>query len=260
MTGGPPSWPAVMVGDFTNLTGMPALDAFGLRLSAAVEAGLGVFDDLEIRHAPADTSVSAPTGSDYLVSGVINPGRQGVEIAAEITDPDGNTLWSSNYSHPISGGGETDPVATLAKAIVRAISPFRGPIHERGRRWLDEHERPLAVVSPYVCLLTYRLARESGSSTHIADALACHARLLREQPGLPIAMASEAMLLTRARWPSFCRAGSVGSARALPRERRRGPKLMPETLVNELAGTVLAWSGQFDDALRRTRSPSVSIP
>jgi hypothetical protein len=89
----PPAMPSVLIGDFGNLTGIADLDGFGARLGDAVGAGLAPFEDFDIGEVPSPGEATQPyPEGTYLIDGLINPGPQGIEVAAVLTGSSGETL------------------------------------------------------------------------------------------------------------------------------------------------------------------------
>lgn len=245
-----PAEPAVLVGQFSNLTGMPELDALGEQLSAAVLTGLAPFEDMRaVADDPARGAGPIPAGA-YLVTGVIHPAANGVEVTATLTGDDGTTLWNATYAEESQRGREAEVAAAVARAVVRELGPFRGPVHARGRAWLDAQPRPLPAVSTYVCLIAYHLARETGASIQIADALACTERLLKEQPDNALALATSGWLETRAILNRALPAPSIATELEAPlAQLERAVQLAPESsIAHEHLGAVKNWLERYDAA------------
>jgi tetratricopeptide (TPR) repeat protein len=248
-----PALPVVMVGDFANVTGTEAFDSFGASLADSVASMLAPFEDFTTsRLATGRGDGEVIEAGDYLVSGLINPLPQGVEVTAMLTGGGGEAIWSRSFSQPMSEASEASATAAVARAIVREIAPYRGPVHQSGRRWLDSQARPLAAVNSYVCQLTYRLARETGSSTHIADALACIERLLGDQPDVALALSAGAWLEMRARLNSSLAGADPPREPETQRlQAERAVALRPESsTAHELLGSIHNWQEQFEAAER----------
>ena len=247
-----PSRPSVLVGEFSNLTGVTDLDQFGVRLAAGVTVALAGFEDIEVSGAPAVGTAARPfSDGTYVVDGLINAAPQGIEVTAVLTGSSGETLWTGSFARPVPNARGVDVLA-LARAVVREIASFRGPLHERGRRWLDGQPRPLPAVNDYVCLLTYRIARESGGPNHISDALACHEALLARQPDLPVALSAAAWLDTRAvvarRLPGHDPVETLSGP--LRQAQRAASLASASSLAHEHVGTILSWQNAFGAALQ----------
>jgi tetratricopeptide (TPR) repeat protein len=248
-----PSEPIVLVGQFANLTGTPELDSFGLQVASAVRESFEPFEDVDVLAAdPARAAASQLPAGAFLLSGVVHPAPEGVEVTATLSNAAGEALWNATYDQPPPRGHEVEVVAAIARAIARELGPFRGPVHAGGRAWLDAQPRPLAAVNTYVCLITYHLARESGSSTQIADALACVERLLREQPDNPLALAASAWLEMRAVVTSNARAQPLSTQLERPLSlAERAVSLAPDSsIAYEHLGAVNNWLNRYDDAER----------
>jgi tetratricopeptide (TPR) repeat protein len=237
-----PTTPVVAIGEFVDLSGGASLDALGTRIAEDVRADLERFEDISM--APAGPAASE---AGYQLSGVIHPAAQGIEVVASVGAGEA-TVWSGTYVQPSPAGGEGEIAAAVAFAIARDLGPFRGPLHETGRRWLDEQPRPLAAVNGYVCLLSYRLARETGNSNHIADALACHEKLLNAQPDVATALSASGWLSTRAVVNRALPDESMTSMLDEPLARaERALVLAPESsLVHEHLAAIRNWRGELD--------------
>ena len=72
---------------------------------------------------------------------------------------------------------------------MRDIGNYRGPLHARGRAWLDANSGNMTAVNDYVCVLAFRAARDTQTPSASARAIDCVDRLLRAQPDLPVAIA-----------------------------------------------------------------------
>jgi TolB-like protein len=245
-----PAEPLVLVGQFSNLTGMPELDVLGAQLSGAVRDGLAPFEDMRAGpDDPARGTGPIPAGA-YLITGVIHPATRGIEVTATLAADDGTVLWNATYAEDSLPGSDGEVATKLARSVVRELGPFRGPVHARGRGWLDAQPRPLPAVSTYMCLITYRLARESSTATQIADALACTERLLKEQPDNALALTISSWLEMRATLNRVQPAASLGDDLAGPLARiERAAQLAPSSsLVHEHLGAIKNWLGRFDAA------------
>lgn len=243
-----PQLPSVLVGSFSNLTGVAALDSLGTKLADGVTAGLRPFEELRVGRAPppGETAEPLPAGT-YLVTGVINAATPGIEVTATVTGEAGETLWTGKFTRPMPAPNDIEAAGSLASTIVREIAPLRGPLHVRGRHWLDAQRRPLPAVNEYVCLLTYRVARETGNSGDISDALACMSALLAQQPDLPTALSSEAWLDMRA---IIARMGPGDDLFALLEEplaqAQRALSLAPQSsMIHEQVGYIFTWRNDF---------------
>jgi tetratricopeptide (TPR) repeat protein len=238
-----PEMPVVATGEFVDLSGRADLNGLGTRIAEQVRADLEPFEDMAL--APAG---EAPSADGYLLGGVIHPAAQGIEIVASLTAGEA-TLWSGTYLQPLpSGGNNTEIAKAVAFAIAREVGPFRGPLHERGRKWLDERARPLTAVNAYVCLLSYRLARETGNSSHIADALVCQEKLLETQPDVASALSASAWLETRAVINRALPDQGLNRLLEDPLARaERALTLAPQSsLVHEHLGIIRNWRRELD--------------
>lgn len=191
---GLPQEPTVYISAFSNLTGMSTLDSFVGRLDDQLNSVLAQFEDVQVGSIVPDNAPGKVAGA-YLLSGTVTMAGSGIEVAAVLTDVvTGAAVWNQNLSQPVPTVGNGAVASTVARRIVRDVGSFRGPIHAIGRRWLDANAPQIPAVNGYICLLTYRLARESLNPAAIAKSLDCHERLLAVQPDLPLALAAKAWL------------------------------------------------------------------
>jgi tetratricopeptide (TPR) repeat protein len=244
-----PVAPVVMVGVFANLTGTPDLDGFGIALADEVAAMLSPFEDFATRRAGSEPASNQNLDDgEYRLSGVINASPSGVEVTATLLGVGGEAIWTRAFDYPSPGAKSAEAAAAAARGIVREIAPYRGPVHQPGRRWLDDQARPLPAVNIYVCQLTYRLARETGASTHIADALSCVDRLLREQPDLPLALSVDAWLKMRADVDrNLSDSDLPEDLDAYAQQSVRAAALQPESsTIHEHLGAIYNWQRRFD--------------
>lgn len=239
----PPEQPVVAIGEFSNISGDAALDGFSAAIGDGVRLMLGRFEDLTLLPAGEE-----PGAGGYRLTGVIHAAEPGAEVTASLVGAGSDAIWTATFLHrePMS----VEAPSTVATAIVRDVAPFRGPLHERGRRWVDEEGWPLTTVGSYVCMLRYHLARETGQSNHIAQALACIDRLLADDSDQPLALSAAAWLDMRAIVNRQLGEDSLVPALEVPLERaRRAQQLTPESsTVHEHLGTIQNWMERFDGA------------
>jgi hypothetical protein len=245
----PPIMPSLAIGEFANLTGNTDLDGFGPQVAEALRQAITPMEDLRL--LPAG---EAPGEDGFQLSGVIHPAPSGVEVTASLTQGASEALWTGVFARPTPADNAGEAAGDVAHAITREIAPFRGPLHDGGRHWLDEQRRPLQAVNGYVCLLTYRLARETGDSNNIADSLACHERLLLQQPDLPLALTSEAWLETRALANRELPGDALNAMLAKPlAEAERAVALAPQSsIAQDHLASIKNWQMQFDAAQERS--------
>lgn len=244
----PPDWPLLLVGEFTS----EGNNLLAARVTEALEVTFRPFEDLRIGTA---TGTPAPQDAGaYRLEGQVDAGLDRITLAAVLRSAEGEEVWRGTFSRPLgAGSGAASAIEGLARSVVRELAPFRGPLHAEGRRWLDAQQRPLTAVNAYVCLLTYRFARESGSSRHVADALACYDQLLSEQADLPVAVSANAWLETLA-IVSVGEAAAQDAVTAIAAPlaaARRAVELAPQSsLVHEHLGAILNRQGAFSDSER----------
>lgn len=245
-----PREPTVYVSAFSNLTGAPALDAFVSRLNDQLGSTLAQFEDVQVGFIQPGLPMETAEGS-YLLSGTVAAIASGIEITAVLTDAvTGSAVWNKGFYQPTPSAEDILVASNAARKIMRDLGPFRGPIHAHGRKWLDEHTAQIPAVNGYICLLTYRYARESINSAAIAKAIDCYDRLRKQQPGLPLAMAAEAWLTGRVIYHSVRPGDRVDLAVAEPQKlAQQARSTAPESsFVHEQLASVQNWAEDYDIA------------
>ncbi len=247
-----PVEPTVYVSAFTNLSGVPGLDTFVSRLDDQLSSLLAQYEDVQVGFVEPGLPLEKRIGA-FLLSGTVATVTGGIEVTAVLTDTTtGSAVWNRAIQQPMPPADDETVVATAARKIMREIGPFRSPVHAPGRRWLDENTMQIPAVNGYVCLLTYRYAREFGNPAAIAKSLDCHERLAAQQPNLPLALAAQAWLEGRV---IFNNAGvgdrmdvTMAGPAALAEEAVR---LAPESsFAHEQLAAVQNWQENYDTAER----------
>ncbi len=189
-----PEEPTVYISSFTNLSELPTLNVFVSRLNDRLSALLAQFEDVQVGFVEPGKPLEKRVGG-FLLSGTVAKIITGIEVTAVLTDVNtGSAVWNRTIGQAMPSGDDEAAVASAARRIMREVGAFRGPVHLQGRRWLDENTPQIPAVNGYICMLTYRYAREFANATAIAKALDCHERLLAQQPDLPLAVAAQAWL------------------------------------------------------------------
>lgn len=247
-----PQQPTVYLSSFTNLTNLPALETFTSRLTDQLSSTLAQSEDLQVRFVDPGRPLEK-TADSFLLSGTIAGAASGIEITAVLTDiMTGSAVWNQNLARSMPGPEDHGVAEAVTRQMMRELGPFRGPIHQRGRRWLDENASQLPAVNGYLCLLAYRYAREFLNPAAVGRALDCHQRLLEAQPDLPLALAARGWL-----------EGQVIYANAAPGDRldeilagplalaERARELAPESpFVHEQLASIQIWMQRYDVAQR----------
>ena len=225
-----PGEPTVYISSFTNLSQIPALDAVVSRLNDQLSSLLAQFEDVEVGFVEPGKPLDKEVGS-FLLSGTLATSGSGIELTAVLTDiATGSAVWNRNMRQPLPAVDDEQVVVTASRQIIRELGPFRSPVHAQGRRWLDAHPLQIPAVNGYMCLLTYRYARESTSPAAIAKSLDCHDRLLAQQPDLPLALAALAWLEARAIYSRVTPEDRIEEALAEPLAlAERAVRLAPES-------------------------------
>lgn len=193
-----PDEPTVYVSFFSNLTDNPDLSTFVSRLNDHIGTLLAQYEDVQVGFITPSVPIEKHEGS-FLLSGTVVQASDGIEVKAVLTDVvSGTVVWTQTIPQPMPTKDDDAVPATAARKIMREVGAFRSPVHAAGRRWLDDNSLQLPKVNGYVCLLSYRYARDTASAAAIAKAIDCHERLLAEQPDLPQALAASAWLKGRA--------------------------------------------------------------
>ncbi|RYE86351.1 MAG: hypothetical protein EOP19_07090 [Hyphomicrobiales bacterium] len=247
-----PQEPTVYISAFTNLGELPGLDGFGSRLNDQLSSILAQFEDVQVGFVEPGRPLGRTAGS-FLLSGTIASGGGGIEVTAVLTETGtGSTVWNRTMRQPLPPAGDDAIAAATARQIMRELGPFRSPVHAPGRRWLDANSLQLPAVSGYVCLLTFRYARETANPASIAKALDCHDRLLAQQPDLPLALAAEAWLEGRVIYNAAMPADRMDLALARPAElAERAVRLAPESsFAHEQLASIQNWQESYRTAQR----------
>lgn len=247
-----PGEPTVYVSAFSNLTGLASLDLFASRLNDHLSSVLAQFEDVQVGFvepgAPLDKSESA-----FVLSGTIAEAAGGIEVTAVLTEgATGTAVWKLGLELPMPAGDNSIVAATAARKITRELGPFRGPIHVRARRWLDANAQQIPAVNGYICLLTYRYAREGADPAALAKAIDCHDRLLAQQPELPLALAALAWLKGRVIYSGVRPEDRLDAAMTAPAElAERARSLAPESsFAHEQLASIQSWQENFQTAQR----------
>lgn len=247
-----PREPTVFISAFANLSGIPSLDMFASRLNDQLSSLLAQFEDVQVGFVEPGRPLDKSTGS-FLLSGTVATVGSGIEVTAVLTDAaTGSAVWNRNLQQPMPDANDEAVVSTAARKIMRELGPFRGPVHAQGRRWLDDNNVQIPAVNGYVCLLTYRYARETTNPAAVAKALDCHERLLAQQPDLPLALAAEAWLEGRVIHNGASPADRMDVALAKPVElARRAVRLAPESsFAHEQLASIQNWQENYETAQR----------
>lgn len=249
---GLPHEPIVYVSSFSNLSGEPSLDTFASRLNDQVSSLLAQFEDVEVRFADANQAVDRSEGT-FLLAGTIGRTDSGINVSAALTDTAvGSTVWDFTVARPLPRPEDEMASMDAARLITRELGPFRSPLHARGRRWLDANPLQLPGVNGYVCLLTFRYAREFTNPVAIAKAIDCHDRLLAQQPDLPLALAAEAWLEGRVIFAGASLNDQMDTAMAEPlATAERARELAPESsFTHEQLASIQNWQERYAAAQR----------
>jgi TolB-like protein len=247
-----PIEPTVYISSFTNLSGIAGLDAFVSRLNDQLSSLLAQFEDVKVGFVEPGLQLDKRSGG-YLLSGTIATIRNGMEITAVLTDATtGSAVWNRTIQQPLPSPDDDTVVATAARKIMREIGPFRSPVHAQGRRWLDDNTMQIPAVNGYVCLLTYRYAREFANPAAIAKALDCHERLRAQEPGQALALAAEAWLEGRVIYNGSSVGDRMDIALAEPMTlAEEAVKLAPESsFAHEQLAAVQNWTENYETAQR----------
>jgi TolB-like protein len=247
-----PGEPTVFISAITNLSGIPALDMFASRLNDRLSSLLAQFEDVQVGFVEPDRPLDKSMGS-FLLSGTVATVGSGIEVTAVLTDAaTGSAVWNRNLQEPMPAADDEVVVATAARKIMRELGPFRSPVHAQGRRWLDETTLQIPAVNGYICLLTYRYARETTNPAALAKALDCHERLLAQQPDLPLALAAEAWLEGRFVYDGASPADRMDVVMAEPTAlAERAVRLAPESsFAYEQLASLQGWQENYETAQR----------
>lgn len=247
-----PREPTVYVSAFSNLVGLASLDLFSSRLNDQLSSVLAQFEDVDVGFVEPRATPDKSEGT-FLLSGTIAEAPGGIAVTAVLTEiVTGAAVWNLGLELPMPAGDNAIVAATAARKIMRELGPFRGPVHAQGRKWLDANAQQIPAVNGYICLLTYRYAREGADPAAIAKAIDCHDRLLAQQPDLPLALAALAWLRGRVIYNGAGPDDRMDVAMAGPAEMaERARRLAPESsFAHEQLASIQSWQENFQTAQR----------
>lgn len=243
-----PAPPRVSVAPISTL----AASTVGVKLVAALRPALaealGRFETVTMLDDIA--SEGALSHGEFRLSGMVRDGEFGPEVTLVLVRQSGGRdpvesspiVWSRTLAVPDAARGDPGAAAVAAaRRVASQLASFRGPLHELGRGWLNQHPGLTPDASEYVCLLQFFRAREQGRDGDIALARTCFDRLLQRQPKAALSLAGwstlEALVAVR-RAP----ASQPLAEAALPATNkvREAMALMPQSsFVQEQLGQVL---------------------
>jgi tetratricopeptide (TPR) repeat protein len=236
-----PDYPAISVGSFDNLTGMPGLDdqiaQFGPRLARA----LSRFDALKI----------VPDSSGLNIHGAVQEDDGTFSVHALLSEgPASGIIWSTT----IAASPGTDPATAIGDAVTRLAAQLgnaTGPLHTPARNWLKNQTTLPANETLYLCELEYMNWRDSRRDADAGRAATCFDAVLAREPDNPVALAAAAGIRAwqvhygsnpSADLPSLMVRETTAAARAV--------SLQPgDSFIYEQEGLVLARQGSVDAAL-----------
>lgn len=246
-----PQEPTVYLSSFANLTRLPGLDAFASRLNDQLSSTLAQFEDLQVGFVDAARPLDRAADS-FILSGTVATDVSGITVTAVLTDAvTGSVVWNQNQTHAMPAFDDQATIEAITWQVMRELGSFRGPVHTRGRRWLDD-TMPLPAVNGYLCLLAYRYAREFLDPAAIAKATDCHRRLLEAEPDLPLALAAAAWLEGRLTFADADPEDRLEETLAGPLAlAERARELAPESpFAHEQLASVQTWMERYDVAQR----------
>jgi len=246
-----PQEPTVYLSSFTNVTRLPGLDTFASRLTDQLSSTLAQFEDLQVRFVDP-TRPLARAADSFILSGTVATDVSGIEVAAVLTDAiTGSAVWNQNQTRAMPASDDQAAIEAVTWQMMRELGAFRGPVHTRGRRWLETNLQ-LPAVNGYLCLLSYRFAREFLDPAAIAKATDCHERLLEAEPNLPLALAAEAWFEGRAIYANVEPDERMDESFAQPLDlAERARELAPESpFAHEQLASIQTWMERYDVAQR----------
>lgn len=158
------------------------------KLGDQLSAVLAQSEDVEVGFVEPGKAI--PEGQDaFVLASTITPANGATEIHFILTDvSSGEQVWTATQTRPV-GLEDAQAAELIAAKVMREIGSYRGPLHSRGRAWLDANSSNLTSVNDYVCVLAFRAARDTQTPSAQARAIDCIDRLSRAEPELPVAMA-----------------------------------------------------------------------
>lgn len=247
-----PQMPTIFLAAINGPEGNTALASLATLLGDELSTLLTQYEDVKVDFVQPGKALPKTDGA-MLLSGNLNPAGSNVELTFLLTDPvTGAAIWSETYREPAPSSSGSVVAATVARKIMRQIGAFRGPIHTTGRAWLDEHTPTLPAVSDYICLLSYRVAREALNPAAIARGIGCYDRLLQQQPQQSAALAAKAWLDGRAVFMNAQPGDRLDVAIEGPAAMaQRALELAPgSSFAHEQLATIQTWQGELTLAQR----------
>lgn len=236
----------------TYVTPPGQLDVFSARLADQIGSLLARAEDIEIGFDDGSTPIERRAGV-MMLTGAVVPSGTSLRVDSLLHNAlSGELIWGNSIMVPRPGADDTVIAAVAARRIVRELRPGRGPVHVAAMRWVEQQDGPLPGVTPYLCRLTYMIAREELESASVNTARSCYERLLAQAPDEPSSLAAKAWLDGRQATAVARRGEQLGAtleslARVADRARRLAPN---SSFVHQQLASIETWRGNFDGAQR----------
>ena len=182
------------------------------KLGDQLSAVLAQSEDVEVGFVEPGKAI--PEGQHaFLLASTITPSNGATEVHFILTDvSSGEQVWTATQTRPVGQVEDVEAAALIAAKVIRDIGSYRGPLHARGRAWLDANSSNMTTVSDYVCRLAFRAARDMQASSASARLVDCVERLFRSQPDGPVALALKGWSTVQAEFGNPAADGSTSKA------------------------------------------------
>jgi len=182
--------PKVYLSQVGIATGDSAQRALASQLGDRLSAALAQSEGIEVGFVEADKPIQEREGA-FLLASTVTQSPEAMEVSFLLTDANsGAQVWGSRIARPQTAASDAEAAEAMVNGVMRELGSFRSPLHARGRAWLEENAMKMDAVNQYVCVLAFRAARDSLSSTASARSIECADHLLRLEPdqAVPIAL------------------------------------------------------------------------
>ncbi len=196
---GMPGPPVVIVGQFTNLTGIDELnepvDGLGLQLRTDLTRFNDISAQLQEERQAAPPAEVASQSQRYHLSGVVRRSADSIEFSMLLTDAvDGDAAWTSTLSEPAAVGDYPLLIGRISRRVSAVLGSYQGPLHAAAQRWVSGHTEAVEEPNPYRCRNLSAIAQAQRNMEVAEAGESCFARVLARNPDSPEALAGHAGL------------------------------------------------------------------
>lgn len=189
-----PAQPKVYLSQVDIADGDSAQRALASQLGDRLSAALAQSEGVEVGFVEADKPIEEREGA-FLLASTVTQSQEAMEVSFLLTDANsGAQVWGSRLARPATAASDAEAAAAVVDGVMRELGSYRSPLHARGRAWLEENAMKMGAVNQYVCVLAFRAARDSLSSTASARSIECVDHLLRQEPNQAVPLALKGWL------------------------------------------------------------------